>query len=63
MPHHRHARDDRHSMAPLSRFLDDAALDRVEVVDLTPPRPGADPAGAAARGTRVALPDLADLWA
>lgn len=63
MPHHRHARDDRHSMAPLSRFLDDAALDRVEVMDLTPPRPGADPAGAAARGARVALPDLADLWA
>jgi DNA helicase-2/ATP-dependent DNA helicase PcrA len=65
MPHHRHARDDRHSMAPISRFLDDEALDAVEVVDLTPPRPaaGADPAGLAARTARVKLPDLADLWA
>lgn len=66
MPHHRHARDDRHSMAPISRFLDEAALDTVEVVDLTPPRPvaGADPAGLAARtAARVKLPDLADLWA
>jgi DNA helicase-2/ATP-dependent DNA helicase PcrA len=60
MPHHRHARDDRHSMAPISRFLDDAALDTVEVVDLTPPRPAPTPAAAP---TRVALPDLADLWA
>ena len=60
MPHHRHARDDRHSMAPISRFLDDAALDTLEVVDLTPPRPA--PTRAAAP-TRVALPDLADLWA
>lgn len=63
MPHHRHARDDRHSMAPISRFLDADALDAVEVVDLTPPRPaaGAGPAGRSA--ARVALPDLADLWA
>jgi DNA helicase-2/ATP-dependent DNA helicase PcrA len=60
MPHHRHARDDRHSMAPISRFLDDTALDTVEVVDLTPPRPAPTPAAAR---TRVDLPDLADLWA
>ncbi len=67
MPHHRHARDDRHTIAPISRFLDDTALDVLDVVDLTPPRPlpaGADPAGAAARtAARVKLPDLADLWA
>lgn len=64
MPHHRHARDDRHSLAPISRFLDDAALDAVEVVDLTPPRPAADPAGLTARtAARVKLPDLAELWA
>ncbi|WP_420121348.1 ATP-dependent helicase [Nakamurella sp.] len=64
MPHHRHARDDRHSLAPISRFLDADALATVEVVDLTPPRPaaGAGPAGRNA-ATRVALPDLADLWA
>ncbi|HEY5879501.1 MAG TPA: ATP-dependent helicase [Nakamurella sp.] len=60
MPHHRHARDDRHSMAPISRFLDDAALNTVEVLDLTPPRPA--PTRPAAP-SRVALPDLADLWA
>ncbi len=60
MPHHRHARDDRHSMAPISRFLDDAALAAVEVVDLTPPRP--DPARSPTRA-RVILPDLAELWA
>lgn len=73
MPHHRHARDDRHSMAPISRFLDDGALETLDVVDLTPPRPApvgadpadpADPAGSMARAAaRVALPDLADLWA
>ena len=63
MPHHRHARDDRHSMAPISRFLDAGALDTVEVVDLTPARPAAvGPAGASA-AVRVSMPDLADLWA
>jgi ATP-dependent DNA helicase UvrD/PcrA len=37
--HHRYARDDRHSYAQLSRFLDDAALARCETIDAEPPRP------------------------
>lgn len=60
MPHHRHARDDRHTMAPISRFLDDAALATVDVVDLTPPRPAPVRVGTAGR---VKLPDLDELWA
>jgi DNA helicase-2/ATP-dependent DNA helicase PcrA len=39
MHHHRAARDDRHSYAPLSRFLDPAALSRCEVTDALPPGP------------------------
>ena len=39
MPHHRHARDDRHSFAPISRFLDEKALATVDIEDLTPPDP------------------------
>jgi DNA helicase-2/ATP-dependent DNA helicase PcrA len=35
MPHHRHARDDRHSFAPQSRFLTDAA---VALMDVQQPR-------------------------
>jgi hypothetical protein len=53
-------------MAPNSRFMDDAALDAVVVVDLTQPRPvaGADPAGLAARpAARGKQPDLAVRWA
>lgn len=33
MPHRRHSRDDRHSFAQLSRFVDDEALSRLETVD------------------------------
>ena len=60
MPHHRRARDDRHSFAPASRFLDDAALDTLDVVDLTPPRPAPVRPQTSAR---VKLPDLDELWA
>ena len=60
MPHHRHARDDKHSFAAISRFLDDAALSALDVSDLTPPRPEPRRVGATAR---VALPTLDDLWA
>jgi DNA helicase-2/ATP-dependent DNA helicase PcrA len=60
MPHHRHARDDKHSFAAISRFLDDSALAAVDVTDLTPPRPAPRRVGATAR---VALPTLDDLWA
>jgi DNA helicase-2/ATP-dependent DNA helicase PcrA len=60
MPHHRHARDDKHSFAAISRFLDDGAMAMLDVVELTPPRPTPRRIGAAAR---VALPTLDDLWA
>jgi DNA helicase-2/ATP-dependent DNA helicase PcrA len=39
MHHHRMARDDRHSYALLTRFLDAGALTHCEVVDAPPPRP------------------------
>ena len=39
MPHHRHARDDKHSFAPVSRFLDEEAMAALDVEDLSPPRP------------------------
>jgi DNA helicase-2/ATP-dependent DNA helicase PcrA len=60
MPHHRHGRDDKHSIAPLSRFLDDAALGTLDVQDLAPPRPVTPTPTAVGR---VALPTLDDLWA
>jgi DNA helicase-2/ATP-dependent DNA helicase PcrA len=37
--HHRMARDDRHSYAQLTRFLDAAALAECEIVDAVPPEP------------------------
>ena len=39
MPHHRRARDDRHSLAPASRFLDALAPGLVAVEEAVPPRP------------------------
>ncbi len=36
MPHHRHAYDDRHSFAPLSRFLDDEVRATLDVVEEAP---------------------------
>jgi DNA helicase-2/ATP-dependent DNA helicase PcrA len=59
MPHHRRGRDDRHSYAPASRFLDGAAA-LCERIERTPARPAAEPVAAAAR---VALPTLDELWA
>jgi ATP-dependent DNA helicase UvrD/PcrA len=38
MPHHRHARDDRHSFAPASRFLDEGAMAALQLVELNPVR-------------------------
>jgi DNA helicase-2/ATP-dependent DNA helicase PcrA len=60
MPHHRHARDDKHSFAPVSRFLDDDAMAALDVEQLSPPRPTPQRIGVPAR---VALPTLDDLWA
>jgi DNA helicase II / ATP-dependent DNA helicase PcrA len=61
MPHHRWAQDDKHSFAPASRFLDDAAL---AVLDVREAGPRAQvkglPVPAAAR---VALPTMDELWA
>jgi DNA helicase-2/ATP-dependent DNA helicase PcrA len=59
MPHHRRARDDRHSYAPASRFLDRAA-DLCERIERGPARPAADPVVTPAR---VAMPALDELWA
>ena len=58
MPHHRRARDDRHSYAPASRFLDRAA-ELCERVERGPARPVAP---AAAPTARVAMPTLDELW-
>ena len=59
MPHHRNARDDKHSFAPASRFLDDAALATLDIIETAPPRPVIQPLCAG----RVALPNLDELWA
>jgi DNA helicase-2/ATP-dependent DNA helicase PcrA len=60
MPHHRRAHDDRHSLAPASRFLTDDALATLDIHD-TSVRPAPDVAAATA--ARVALPSLDELWA
>jgi DNA helicase-2/ATP-dependent DNA helicase PcrA len=39
MPHRRRSSDDRHSLAPQSRFLDEAALGLVSVEEVLPSRP------------------------
>jgi DNA helicase-2/ATP-dependent DNA helicase PcrA len=59
MPHHRRARDDRHSFAPESRFLTPEALQTMEIVET--PRPQA-PASPAASLPRVAIPSLSPLF-
>ncbi len=60
LPHHRRGRDDRHSYAPASRFLDAAALDTMDVREERPARPGI--AAAVVPATRVELPTLDELW-
>jgi DNA helicase II / ATP-dependent DNA helicase PcrA len=59
MPHHRRAHDDRHSYAPASRFLDEAAL---AVMDIHEDRPAVPAMRAPATTARVALPALDELW-
>ena len=47
MPHHRRAKDDRHSYAAVSRFIDEDVLAALKVVEEAPERfavtPGAQP--------------------
>jgi DNA helicase-2/ATP-dependent DNA helicase PcrA len=59
MPYHRRARDDRHSLAPASRFLTGDVLSVLDVQEQAPARPRV-PAAAMAHGPiRV---DLDHLW-
>jgi hypothetical protein len=60
MPHHRHTISDRHSLAPASRFLTDAALTTLDITESAPPAPRPRNVPTAAR---LALPTLDDLWA
>ena len=62
MPHHRFGRDDKHSFAQVSRFLDDPAMATLDVEELVPVRVPTASAGRALR-PRVAMPALDDLWA
>jgi DNA helicase-2/ATP-dependent DNA helicase PcrA len=59
MPHHRRGRDDRHSYAPQSRFLTDAA---VAVMDVVAPPPVRASEPAAPTVARVAIPALESLF-
>ncbi|MET3805931.1 DNA helicase-2/ATP-dependent DNA helicase PcrA [Nakamurella sp. UYEF19] len=62
MPHHRFGRDDKHSFAQVSRFIDAAALSVLDVHEIVPERPSAGRRPGARTGT-VAMPALDDLWA
>jgi len=57
LPHHRHARDDRHSFAPLSRFLDDEVQQTLDVQEEARPR-----SAVAAAGTARVVVELDALW-
>jgi DNA helicase-2/ATP-dependent DNA helicase PcrA len=59
MPHHRHARDDRHSYAPASRFLTDEAVATVDIVQVPRPAPALELAPA---GGPVPAPELDALF-
>ena len=62
MPHHRFGRDDTHSFAQVSRFLDEAAVATLDVEELVPVRASVVSSGRVPR-PRVAMPALDDLWA
>jgi DNA helicase II / ATP-dependent DNA helicase PcrA len=59
LPHHRRARDDRHSFAPQSRFL---TLDAVAVMDVRQPRRTPRSEVLDAPGPRVAIPTMHELF-
>ena len=58
MHHHRAARDDRHSYAQLTRFLDAGALASCEITEAEPPRPVIPRVPALAARVDAALDDL-----
>jgi DNA helicase-2/ATP-dependent DNA helicase PcrA len=60
LPHHRRARDDRHSYAPQSRFLDAAALSTMDIEEERRTAPALRPTTPVAQ---VAMPTLDGLWA
>ncbi|HEY3629678.1 MAG TPA: ATP-dependent helicase [Jatrophihabitantaceae bacterium] len=59
MPHQRYSGSDRHSLAPPSRFLTDAALDTLDVVETAQPQP---PPKRVLTTARVGIPTMDDLW-
>jgi len=59
MPYHRRARDDRHCLAPASRFLGDPVLSVLDIQEQSPPR---SPAPAAAAAHPPISVDLDHLW-
>ncbi len=59
MPHHRRGQDDKHSYAPISRFLDDAALAMMDIREDRPPVPASR---AQTSPARIAMPTMDDLW-
>ncbi len=60
MPHHRRSSNDRHSLAPASRFLTHPALAVLDITEADPPPP---PPRRTLTSARVAIPTLDDLWA
>jgi DNA helicase-2/ATP-dependent DNA helicase PcrA len=58
MHHHRTARDDRHSYAPLSRFLHADALAECEITEAAPPAPAIPRVAALAANVDAALDSL-----
>jgi DNA helicase-2/ATP-dependent DNA helicase PcrA len=59
LPHHRRARDDKHSYAQQSRFLNEAAL---ATMDIQEERTTQTTIRSMAPASRVALPNLDELW-
>jgi DNA helicase II / ATP-dependent DNA helicase PcrA len=59
MPHHRRARDDKHTYAQQSRFLNEAALATMDIHGDRPRQPALRPVAPA---PRVELPTLDELW-
>jgi DNA helicase II / ATP-dependent DNA helicase PcrA len=61
MPHHRRGRDDKHSYAVASRFLDEDAVSTMDIVEDRPAAP-APRSPVMPMTPRVSLPTLDELW-